>query len=308
MKKLLVYTTILLAMCSCANKNSDFTDDKKAISTKPFLVAINVMDIDSTSKWYIENLGFKQLKKNNYPDYDMTISFLQSENLILELVQVGNTVHKDSVVTPDNTRITRIMKIGLMTSNYEYLYKKLKSNGTYFSVDTVYDKNMDSNYFVVYDNEQNPIQIFSDRKHYDKTQEAINENNIYIKPHLMAIFTDNVEITKSWYEDNLGFNMVWSNDIPEHNVKVRILQVDGFNLELLELGNIVSKTSILSDSIIISGFSKITFLTNAFDSLYTNMTNNQVNVYIDSTKSNSDWANRHFIVFDDNNNLIQIID
>lgn len=309
MKKLFIYIVIPLALFSCTNINNDLSEDKKSIITKPFLIAINVIDIDTVSQWYTENLGFEEFKRNDYPDYNMSISFLKSENMILELVQATNTVHKDSIEKPENSRIARIMKMGFMTSNYEYLYNKLKNNGTYFSADTMYDKNMDTNYFVVYDNEQNPIQIFSDSTHYDKSQEDIIENNtLDISPHLMAVFTDSIELTKSWYEDNMGFKMFWSKDIPEHQVKVRVLQLDKFNLELLELGNIINKSSVLPDSITISGISKITFSSNAFDSLYTNMTDNRVNIYIDSTKSNSAWAKRHFIVFDDNNNLIQIIE
>lgn len=309
MKKLFIYIVILLTLYGCANNDNSSTEVIKPLSTKPFLIALNVIDIDSTTKWYIENLGFKQLKKDHYPDYKMTIAFLKSENIMLELVQADNTIHKDSIEKPENSRIAGIMKLGLITSNYEYLYKRLNNSGVYFSVDTTYDKNMDTNYFVVYDNEQNPIQIFSDSNSYDKTLETADQNNrIDIRPHLMAVFTDSIASTKSWYENNMGFTMFWSKDIPEHKVKVRLLEHDGFNLELLQLNNVIRKTTLLPDSINISGFSKVTFLSNAFDSLYTNMTNNQVNFYMDSTKSNSDWAKKHFVVFDDTNNLIQIIE
>ncbi len=309
MKKILIYSILFLVLYSCVDNNKNVSQEEKSITTKPVLFAINVINIDSISKWYIDNLGFEQLKRNDYPDYNMTIAFLKNENVILELVQAGNTIHKDSVEKPEGAKLAGIMKMGFITNSYEYLYKKLKDNKVFFGVDTMYDEGTDTHFFVVYDNEQNPIQIFSENNNYDESKENANNGNLIdIKPLIMGVFTDSIALTQSWYENNLGFKKFWSKDIPEHKVKVRLLQLDGFHIELLQLNNVIKRSSVVADSLFISGISKITFLTNAFDSLYTQMVNNKTNLYIDSTNSSSDWAKRHFIVLDDNNNLIQIIE
>jgi catechol 2,3-dioxygenase-like lactoylglutathione lyase family enzyme len=132
-----------------------------------------------------------------------------------------------------------------------------------------------------------------------------------IKPSLIAISVANVDETANWYQDNLGFVVKEKKNFPQHSLRIAFLELNGFEIELVEDKKSVSLAAIqkhlpeADDETKIQGFVKLAFTVEDVEALAIRLKSKGVRFQMDLTKSNRKEGERSFIVRDNNGNWIQ---
>lgn len=128
-------------------------------------------------------------------------------------------------------------------------------------------------------------------------------------PHQAALLVRNADTTQVWYTQCFGFEPIDSIDVPESGLRIRILQRQGFRLELLE-----NETTIHPDSALklvpqyngFYGYYKLAFKTTDLDALDRHLRKLGVR-YFFSLRKEEEGANAFVIVYDPDGNLVQIV-
>lgn len=72
-------------------------------------------------------------------------------------------------------------------------------------------------------------------------------NSSEFKPHLVALSVPDLKASIQWYEDHLGFIVLSTNEYPEYDLSIAMMERKGFNLELIQHGDSISQHSVLPD-------------------------------------------------------------
>jgi catechol 2,3-dioxygenase-like lactoylglutathione lyase family enzyme len=132
-----------------------------------------------------------------------------------------------------------------------------------------------------------------------------------IKPSLVALSVANLDETAKWYQDNLGFAVKEKKDFPQHSLRIAFLELNGFEIELVEDKRSVSLAAIqkhlpeADDPTKIQGFVKLAFTVADVEALATNLKRKGVRFQMDLTNSNRKQGVRSFIVRDNSGNWVQ---
>ena len=133
----------------------------------PYLVGISVADVDSSIKWYEENLGFKTVKRMELPQYDLRLAFLELNGFRVELVENKKSFSIKKYVPDyqDGSGLPQGMaKIGFLVNKIEPIAESLKKRGIPFVVELREDKEFAVKFFIILDNSGNLIQYFQKLK------------------------------------------------------------------------------------------------------------------------------------------------
>jgi Glyoxalase/Bleomycin resistance protein/Dioxygenase superfamily len=130
-----------------------------------------------------------------------------------------------------------------------------------------------------------------------------------MRPSLIAIQVVNVDSSVKWYEDYLKFRVLDRKEFKGHGLRLAILQLGDFKLELVDNDKAVNKNSILKQNNAddITGFAKVTFTIDHVDSVYEKLKQKHAIFALPLSDSNINPAERFFIVLDRDNNWIQFI-
>jgi catechol 2,3-dioxygenase-like lactoylglutathione lyase family enzyme len=107
-------------------------DSKPDSGFRPYLIALVAADVDKTTEWYREKLGFDVIRSLDFPQYDgLRIVFMKREETELELIQKGNSFPIKKFVPDydgfDKAPLIGIAKIAFWVSDVDALAGSLQA-------------------------------------------------------------------------------------------------------------------------------------------------------------------------------------
>lgn len=135
--------------------------------------------------------------------------------------------------------------------------------------------------------------------------------DISLTPRLVGIQVKNLEASMAWYTRNLGFTLKKQMDFKEYKIQMAILEVNNFELELVEHENsfhVKDYAPEVSDKKPAIGFSKLTFDTKAIKKLHQQLKSNGITFTVDLKASNINPKEFFLMVSDPDGNVIQVIE
>lgn len=129
------------------------------------------------------------------------------------------------------------------------------------------------------------------------------------RPILVAIQVKDVAKAAGWYSDFLGFSPVSKREFPDHGLKITVVELNNFRLELVENPKVLYKTDALQKLSVedVTGFSKVTFRVVDIRALYDQLQKKRAHFQIALKESNVNADELFFIVLDVDGNWLQFI-
>ena len=129
-------------------------------SMRPSLVALQVVDLDASTRWYTDYLGFQAKERKTFPDHGLRLAILVREDFALELVENAKALRKSQLLAGKDADITGFAKIRFTVPDVEPLFRRLDGKGARFAI-RLRDSNTipGEQYFIVLDNEGNWLQF-----------------------------------------------------------------------------------------------------------------------------------------------------
>ena len=132
-----------------------------------------------------------------------------------------------------------------------------------------------------------------------------------MRPYIAAMLVPNAEETATWYEENLGFEIVKEKDYTDQGLKVKIVEINDFQIEIIENEESVSPEKCVSkydySKPTIQGFMKLSFLVDDIEYLVAKLKEKKVEFTMNLTMLNEIKA-KCCLILDLNKNLIQFIE
>jgi catechol 2,3-dioxygenase-like lactoylglutathione lyase family enzyme len=127
-----------------------------------------------------------------------------------------------------------------------------------------------------------------------------------LRPSLVGLQVDNLEASVRWYVSHLGFQQKDRKEFPELKLKLAILALQDFELELVENARTVRKAGAVAgkDSDQITGFAKVTFTVNEVATLFRRLQSQGARFAIELRDSNTEPDKQHFVVLDPDGNWL----
>jgi len=215
----------------------------------PVGLTIIVNNMSVSSDWYKENLNFSIHKK--MPGHQI----LKRGDFYLKLKAIEGSLNEKDIKLPEDYKfINGYSKFSFVVDNLKGLYNHFFINGVNIFRSITKGDYFQGKYFVITDPDGNYLQFFSNG------DSDIKVNKIKMKPFLVSKIVGNLENNIDWYKSILNCNVSEKLDIPEHNLKLAYLELNGFYFELIQTGVSLNKTSLekFKDKFI-QGFCNLTF-------------------------------------------------
>lgn len=109
----------LLLGCTRSRGNT-LANSVSLSSIVPHSVTLSVSDVERSASWYREKLGFEEVQRKNYEEFDTELVFLEKNGYRVELIQDGNAT--DGSPRPDppgHTATFRISQFAFRTQDLE---------------------------------------------------------------------------------------------------------------------------------------------------------------------------------------------
>lgn len=125
-----------------------------------------------------------------------------------------------------------------------------------------------------------------------------------------GITVSNLDLSRKWYEEKLGFRLARNMDLPEHKLRIVFLELNGFTLELIEFQQSVSTATIksrvpeLKDRDHLQGFVKVGFRIANVDGLASELKAGGVKLRMEPT-NDPEFHDRFLLVEDPDGNTLQ---
>ena len=129
------------------------------------------------------------------------------------------------------------------------------------------------------------------------------------RPSLIAIQVEDLDISIKWYVDHLMFRVLNKKEFKDHALRLAILELGDFKLELVDNDKALNKRSLLNqnNATDLTGFAKVAFNTGHVDSLYHSLKGSGAVFAVTLRESNINPAEQFFIVLDCDNNWLQFV-
>ena len=75
-------------------------------SIVPHSVTLSVSDIERSAAWYSEKLGFEEVQRKSYPEFDTSLVFLEKSGYRIELIQDGKATDGNPRPDPPGHTVT----------------------------------------------------------------------------------------------------------------------------------------------------------------------------------------------------------
>jgi catechol 2,3-dioxygenase-like lactoylglutathione lyase family enzyme len=130
-----------------------------------------------------------------------------------------------------------------------------------------------------------------------------------LRPSLVGLQVVDLDASVRWYVSNLAFHQKDRKEFPELKLKLAILALEDFELELVENAKTARKADALAgkDSDQITGFAKVTFTVNGVAMLFRRLKSQGARFAIELRDSNTDPDKQHFVVLDPDGNWLQFV-
>lgn len=122
----------------------------------------------------------------------------------------------------------------------------------------------------------------------------------------------NIDSSETWYKNNLRFSFKEKKVMPEYGIKVSFLELNGFELELVENKKSISRAKLLSNypkDSEVQGFAKLTFKVNDIEAADNYLRKMGVKYLVTLRKNNTlNKKNRKWLIIaDTDGNWIQLV-
>jgi catechol 2,3-dioxygenase-like lactoylglutathione lyase family enzyme len=127
-----------------------------------FSSSIVVSDIDTSTAWYVNNLGLKVRNKLENKARGVTIVNLENQGILIELIEINNSLDKNEIIKeyPQGTKLTGFMKSGFRVAELDEWHQFLEKQKVKFRGRIVTDSHTGKRTFLVEDPDGNIIQFF----------------------------------------------------------------------------------------------------------------------------------------------------
>lgn len=124
--------------------------------------ALSVKDLNATSAWYKQKLGFHEIKQGASPDGKSRAIILERDGAVLELIHHKQAVNGTALRKDYKPYLVHgIFKVGFIVQDADHTMQRLKANGVPIANGPYTDEPMHMRTFMIRDNEGNYIQFFS---------------------------------------------------------------------------------------------------------------------------------------------------
>jgi hypothetical protein len=129
-----------------------------------------------------------------------------------------------------------------------------------------------------------------------------------MRPSLVALQVENLDASVRWYTNYLHYELKVRREPPGHQLKLAILSLGDFDLELVENSKTLKKAELLSGGATdITGFAKVTFTIENVAALYRRLNDQGAAFAITLRDSNTKPDEQFFVVLDNENNWLQFV-
>ena len=241
----------------------------------PMGLTIIVDDVQGSSEWYKSNLNFTVHKS-----MDSKV-ILKKSDFYLELKESDGSVNEKELKLPEQYKfINGYSKFSFVVDNLKGLYNHLFINGVNIFRPISKVEFFEGEYFVITDKDGNYLQFISN----EKSDTPVKK--IKMKPFIMSKMVSDLEESIDWYKNVLGFTVSEVLNIPDHELKIGYIELNGFYFELIDTGVSTNKSELSEyQNKELQGFSNLTLFTNDINSIsnFIKSTNYYLNNNIEST-------------------------
>jgi catechol 2,3-dioxygenase-like lactoylglutathione lyase family enzyme len=129
-----------------------------------------------------------------------------------------------------------------------------------------------------------------------------------MRPSLVALQVGNLDASVRWYTTYLGFQQKERRDFPDHQLKLAILNLQDFDIELVENAKTLRKAEALSGKATdITGFAKVTFTVDNVAGLFRELSDKGADFAVKLRASNIRPGEQSFVVLDNEGNWLQFV-
>jgi len=124
--------------------------------------ALSVADVEATSAWYRDKLGFRIASHGEAPNKIAKFAILEKEGSIIEMVQHREAKPRAAAApgVKESHLIHGIFKVGFHVTDLDAVYRRVKEQGIPIAYDLMPVKEIDLRSFIIRDREDNLIQFF----------------------------------------------------------------------------------------------------------------------------------------------------
>ena len=141
-----------------------YSQSSKLPDLKPYFVAIIVRNIDTSSQWYSEVLGFEILNRVNMEERGFRQANLKRGTATIELIEIDTAIYPLDILKgkAKRTQIAGYFKIGFSVSDFDKWENFLTKSGVEFHGSVVRDKTSNKRIVIITDPDGNRIQLFEE--------------------------------------------------------------------------------------------------------------------------------------------------
>ena len=129
-------------------------------------------------------------------------------------------------------------------------------------------------------------------------------------PFFIAIIVPEVDASAQWYVDNLGFEIIKTNEYPDYGMKAKILRTGDFQIEMFEHKDAIDPNEFIPDEenkMLQHGLFKYGFITSNAEELLNQLKGKNVPIYREMYED-VEFGYKYFFVKDYSGNIIQIFE
>jgi catechol 2,3-dioxygenase-like lactoylglutathione lyase family enzyme len=89
-------------------------------------VSLAVKDLESTSLWYQTYLGFREVLRRDFPEYGTRIVFLETNNVVIELIEDQQWKPVDRPNPPQHTTVQGVSQIRFNVKDIQGVVDRVK--------------------------------------------------------------------------------------------------------------------------------------------------------------------------------------
>jgi|SRR5271165_1707695 len=129
------------------------------ITAKNLGVSIAVKDLDATSKWYQDYLGFEKTIYRDFPDYGTRIQFLKADGVQIELIEDKQWKPSGRGTPPWHTTVQGVSQITFRVDDIREVRDRVGKLPVEIAWDVIVVEDIGFKEFFIRDNEGNLIQF-----------------------------------------------------------------------------------------------------------------------------------------------------
>jgi methylmalonyl-CoA/ethylmalonyl-CoA epimerase len=128
-------------------------------TVKSLGISLAVSNLESTAKWYKEQLGFEEVLRREFSEYGTRIVFLEVNGVRIELIEDQKWHPIDRPNPPQHTTVQGVSQITFKVDNIEEVIERVKSRPITIAWDLVVVEDIGFKEFFIRDNEGNIVQF-----------------------------------------------------------------------------------------------------------------------------------------------------